>query len=249
MRSLTQTLVFVFVTLLAAIPALAQVPPQALEAYYVQMGKNAAILFNHQKTQADAQTNRFTAWVDAQCKILNAKSAWITATANANATNAKTLVTLQEVRSAVLDNNLKVTKTFYDKRALHAGYQGLNVKKRPTQEDVIRYSKISAPKRPTNFQLTAMQGTIHWPETLLDEDFFHCRARLDSLFAQRSATSPATSGNISRQIQTTVTQMRGQLRAKIRDMSPTEYLAARRFVDSLAYEAGFNRRIDGLASK
>ena len=255
MSSNTQILRLILVVLMVAgtgISASADPPSQALDAYvkaYTQMGKSAAMVFSQENTRANARTNMFTSWVDAQCKILNAKSAWITAVANADATNAKTLVTLQQVRGAALDNNLKTAKTFYDKRNLHAGYQGLNTRKRPTQKDAIRYSRVSVPQRPAKFQLEAARGRIYWPEVLLEEEFADCRIQLDGLFAQRNAAPGGSGSNVSRQVQTAATQMRQQLRSKIRELTPVEYVAARKFLDSLAFEVRFPTRIEGVASK
>ena len=229
-----------------------QLPSEALDAYvkaYTQMGKNAAVVFAQENTRANARTAQFTAWVDAQCKVLKAKSEWITAVAKANETNAKTLEILQKVRSAALDNNLKVAKTFYEKRTLHEGYQGLHTRKRPTQEDVIRYSKTSVPQRPASFELEPARGRIYWPAVLLEEEFSDYRIQLDSLFAQRKAALDTSGSNVSGQVQTAAMQMREQLRSKIQQMSSSEYLAARGFLESLAYEARFPGRIEGVASK
>jgi hypothetical protein len=227
-------------------------PSKALDAYvqsYTQMGKAAALIFNHDKTRTDAQAQALTTWVDAQCKILSAKAAWITAVATANSTDAKTLQTLQQVRSLALDNNLKVANTFYEKRKLHEAYQGLNTHKRPTREDVIRYSKVSAPQRPANFQLDPVRGKIQWPGVLLSEEFSDGRIRLDCLFAQRKAAASMAGNNVSHQMQTVAAQMREQLQSKVRRMTPAEYLAARRFLERLAYEARFPARIEGVASR
>ncbi len=227
-------------------------PSQALDAYvkaYTEMGKNAAVIFNQDKTRADAQSKALTTWVDAQCKMLGAKAAWLTAVTNANGTNAKTLATLQQVRGLSLANNLKVAQTFYEKRKLYEGYRGLNTRKRPTREDVIRYSKVSVPQRPANFQVRAARGKIVWPEVLLEEEFSDCRIQLDSLFVQRRAESSTSGINVSRQTQTVAMQMRSQLRSKMRQMTPADYLAARKFLESLAYEARFPARIEGVASK
>ena len=226
-------------------------PSQALDAYvkaYTQMGKAAAVIFSQDKTRADARSKALTTWVDAQCKMLSARAVWLTASANAEATNAKTLATLQQVRGLSLDNNLKVAQTFYEKRKLYEGYRGLNTHKRPTQEDVIRYSKASVPQRPANFQVQQARGKIYWPEVLLEEEFSDCRIRLDSLFAQRKAESSTSGINVSRQAQKVAIQMRSQLRSKMRQMTPADYLAARKFLESLAYEARFPARIEGVAS-
>jgi hypothetical protein len=235
----------------AGVSANAAHPPEALDAYvkaYTEMGKNAAVLFNNQNTQATAQTSMFTARADAQAKMLAAQAGWITAVANANATNAKTLETLQQVRGLALDNNLKVAKVFYDKRKLCEDYQKLNPRQRPTQESMSRYSQASVPKRPAQFELASTPGRIYWPDMLLDEEFSDGRIQLESLFAQRKAGASAPGSSISGEVQTVAAQMREQLQAKIRQMSPEQYLAARRFLESLAYEARFPARGERVAS-
>ena len=231
-------------------PAAAAPPAEALDAYvkaYTQMGKAAAVIFSQRNAQANAQANMISTMADAQCKMLSAKAAWLTAAANAEATNAKTLETLQQVRGLSLDNDLKVAKTFYEKRKLYEGYRGLNTRKRPTQEDAIRYSKVSVPQRPADFQVQQARGRIYWPEVLLDEEFSDCRIRLDSLFAQRRGAASISASNVSHLVQTVAAQMREQLRSKMRQMTPADYLAARKFVESLAYEARFPARIEGVA--
>jgi len=225
-------------------------PPQALDAYvkaYTEMGKNAAVMFNNENTRITSQTSMFTAWADAQVKILTAQAGWITAVANANGTNAKTLETLQQVRGLSLDNNLKAAKVFYDKRKLCEDYQKLNPRKRPTQENVVRYNQASVPKRPVQFELASAPGRIYWPDVLLDEEFSDGRIQLESLFVQRKAGPGAPGSSISGEVQTVAAQMRGQLQSKIRQMSPEQYLAARRFLESLAYEARFPARGERLA--
>ncbi len=255
MRSLTLQIRLSLVVLLIssfAAPASAGTPSEVLDAYvkaYTQMGKNAAVIFSQENTRANARTNLFKSWVDAQCKILKAKGDWITAVANANGTNAKTLQTLQQVRSAALDNNLKTAKTFYEKRSLYDGYQGLNTQKRPTQEDAIRYGKATLPGRLASYELEPARGGIYWPEVLLEEEFADCRIRLNGLFAQRSTAPGGSRSDVSRQVQTATAQMRQQLCSKIRGMTPTEYMAARKFLEKLAHEARFPARIEGVASK
>jgi hypothetical protein len=235
----------------AAASASAAPPPEALDAYlraYTEMGKNAAVLFSNQNTQVTARTSMLTAWADAQCKMLTAQAAWITAVANANSTDAKTLQTLEQVRGLVLDNNLKAAKTFYDKRKLCEDYQKLNPRQRPTQEKVVRYNQASVPKRPAQSELASARGRITWPDVLLDEEFSADRVQLESLFAERKVGPAAQQGSVSGEVQTVAAQMRERLQAKIRQMSPEQYLTARRFLESLAYESRFPARIEGVAS-
>lgn len=254
MRSINKSLVLVFVTFtsFASTSAQAQLPQKALDAYvkaYNQMGKNAAVMFAQENTRASTKSKEFTAWIDAQCKILDAKSKWITAVAEVNSTNAKTRLTLQEVQGKALDNNLKVAKTFYDKRTLYAGYQGLNTKKRPTSEAITRYSQTSVQqKRPDRFQLSSFNAKITWPRVLLDDAFFNERISLGSLFAQRRSAQQDSIEDTSHKAQELIEQMSKKLRSKIRNMSPAEYIATRKFLESLAYEATLAPRVGGLAS-
>jgi hypothetical protein len=147
-----------------------------------------------------------------------------------------------------LDNNLKTAKTFYDKRKLYDEYQKLNPCKRPSQETVIRYSQASVPKRAASFELASARGRISWPEVLLGEEFSDCRIQLEILFAQRKTSATVSGSNVCGEVQTLAAQMREQLKSKIRQMTPTEYVAARNFLESLAYEARFPARIEGMAS-
>jgi hypothetical protein len=254
MRSLTQRVRLSLLVLSVAgagISAHAAPPHEAFDAYvraYTEMGKNAALLFNNQNTQITSQTSMFSAWAEAQAKMLTAKAAWITAVANANATNAKTLETLQQVRGLRLDNNLKAAKTFYDKRKLCEDYQKVNSRQRPTQEKVVRYNQASVPKRSAQFQLVSAQGRISWPDLLLDEEFSDARIQLESLFAQRKPGPGAAGSSVSGEVQTVAAEMREQLQSRIRQVSPEQYLAARRFLESLAYESRFPARIEGVAA-
>jgi len=229
MRNLALVSAVVFATLLAAPLAKAQSPSpwgQYLKAY---------------TATADAQAKL----VDAQAKLISAQAVLVTAISNAGATNAKTLETLEQVRGLRMDNDLKRTKTFYDKRALYATYQGLNEKKRPSQEDVIRYSKVFRPSRLAGSQLSMVKNENSWPAVLQREEFSEQRLQLKCLFAQRGATG---SHDIALPVQKVAEEMRVSLRSMIRQVPPDQYLAGCKFIDSLAYESRFTGQIEGIAS-
>jgi len=255
MRSFSPTVrLFLIVLLTVATPgaAAAAPPSKALDAYvnaYTSMGKAAALMFANNNTRADAQAKTITTWSDAQVKLITAQAAWITAVANANATNATTLQTLEQVRGLRLDNKLKTAKTYYEKRKLYDGYRGVNTRKRPSTEDLLRYSKASLPKRPANYQVQPVGGKVYWPEVLQQDEFCEYRAELDCLFAQRKAGDSAPGSDVSRQVRKLAGEMHQQLRAKVRQTDPSEYLTARKFIDSLAFEVRFPARLEGMAAK
>lgn len=197
--------------------------------------------------QANARSSMITGWIEAQAKMLTARAAMITAIANARESNAKTMQTLQQVRGLSLDNNLKTAKTFYEKRKLHKDYMASKTRKRPSKEDVSRYSKASLPKRPADYQLQPDQNKIYWPHVLQEERFLEYREQLESLFARRGAGSGITNGTYQ-QVRTVAEGMRADLRSMIRQTAPVEYLEARKFIDSLVLESRFPKRIEGIAA-
>lgn len=248
MRNLTKVLAIVFLNL-SIVPLTEAAGPSPLEAYlkaYNDMAKLSAIKTNSLTAESKSRDSYITTMADAQAKLMNARTAFITAVANANATNAKTLETMEQVKSLSMDNNLKRADTFYKKKALSDGYKGLNIKKRPTQEDAIRYSKVSKPNRLAKFELQSVNNRISWPEALQREEFFDHRIRIQGLFAIRGLNLHS---GISSETQKVIEDMHAELRSMIRQVSPNDYMASRKFIQSLAHEARFPNRIDGVVSK
>jgi len=211
------------------------------------------VLSSTSNTALAAGQSPLDAYLKGYAEIKKAGAAWITAhaavikaMADANLTNAKALQTIEQTRTVALDNNLKAATTFYEKRKLNEAYRAMNAEDRPTREDLARYAKATLPDRPTNYQLEPVRGTIQWPEVFQREQFLAGRVQLDFLFAHRSTTN-GPSSEACQQAQKAVTAMRDELRAILREMSPAEYLAARKFLDSLAYEAQFPPRVEGMA--
>lgn len=234
-----------------AIPARAGNPMDAADAYvegYSRMGKAAAMMFGNENTRANAQNNAMTAMADAQAKMLSAQAAWLTAVANAAATEAKTQQTLEQTRTLALENELKATKTFYEKRQLHDEFQKQRSPQPTSPGERVRTSKAPVLARPASFEFDSRRGKVYWPEVFLSEEFSDARANLDALFAQRHDLTAKSSGSIAGQVNAITAEMTEQLREKIREMSPAEYLAAKKFLESLAYEVQFPPQIVGVAS-
>jgi hypothetical protein len=80
-------------------------------------------------------------------------------------------------------------------------------------------------------------NTINWPDILKREEFLETRVKLDILFSEGTPDRVGRESDYCQQIQSLTTEMREQLRAIMRQISPSEYLAARKFIDALALEA------------
>jgi len=251
MKSLTPAVWMLSFVLVSTTSGSALAALSAGEAYikgYTKMGKSSAAWVASQTNLAKARSSMVTTWANAQATLINARATMIKSVADAQATNAKTLQTLEQTRSLTLDNDLKVAKTFYEKRKLHDGYQALKVRKRPTREDLIRYSKDSTSGRPTGYQLDPVRGRIIWPEVFKRDGFLATRTQMSSLFENRKTTDSGLGSENCREIYNVAAEMRQQLRSVIREMTPAEYMAARKFIDSLAFEGQFKRQVEGVAS-
>ncbi len=181
------------------------------------------------------------AWVAAQASVIKAR-------ADADATRATARQTMEQTRTVAIDNDLKAATTFYEKRKLNEAYRMVSAQERPTKEDLIRYSKASTPERPTNYQVDPVRGVVHWPEVFQRDEFLAQRVELDYLFAQRSARRSGLGSENCHEVKEKTEGMHEVLRSIIGEMSPAEYLAARKFVEALAYEAQFAPNAKNVAS-
>lgn len=73
------------------------------------------------------------------------------------------------------------------------------------------------------------------------------RIQLDGLFAKRTQENSGVGSEMCREVQTLTRQMRAELKDMVQRISPAEYLAARKFIDALAYEAQFPPDVPGVA--
>lgn len=97
-----------------------------------------------------------------------------------------------------------------------------------------------APPRPpaaglSNLQVDPNTGDVTWPEVLQAEKFATSRAALQDLLKVRAHTG--ATADINQQIFDSATLFRNELRDEIRNLPPSGYIEARRFLDQLITES------------
>lgn len=177
----------------------------------------------------------------AQAAMVLANAAVIKAMGDAIASRVKALESLEIARGRRVENLVKATSNFYEKRKLYEAYQGLSAGERAKHDDLVRFSKMALPDRPGATQLDA-NGNVQWPELLLAEPFAEPRSQIDYVFAQRSAQPTDAGSDLEQTARSALAKMRRQLREQMQELSPPEYAAARRFLDSLALELSVGPR-------
>ncbi|MFH1922840.1 MAG: hypothetical protein ABIP48_23500 [Planctomycetota bacterium] len=199
-------------------------------------------------TNSRVNTNAQVQMIEAQAKLISARATLIAAVATANETNAKALQGIEQARGLSLGNSLKKAETFYGKKTLRENYMDLRKpRSRPSQEDLRRYSKLAAPDRLDIFEFSPVRAKIYWPPLLKKDQFSECRLQIEGLFAQYLLDNNRE-GSIYQEVKELADKMQVELSPLIRDVPSSEYIRARKFLRSIAYESRFPNEIDGLAA-
>jgi hypothetical protein len=163
----------------------------------------------------------------------------IQASGEAQLNNSQAAKNYQEARSMEYDNRIKGTQTYFEMRKMNQAYTAAERSKPMTTEEAFRAAKEAAPKRLSPSQLDPLTGAIAWPVLLRSDDFKGGCATLEALFAERETKAGGIGGNQYTQIQEVTDILLAKLKANISQYSPDEYIKAKKFLESLAYEARF----------
>jgi len=153
----------------------------------------------------------------------------------ANLQNSEASKNYQDAYSSYLDNRLKGTQTYFEMRRMNKQYRESEARPRPTQEDLVRYSESRKPKRLTPNQSDPLTGSLSWPLVLQDEAFAADRQALDSLFAAKAANHGQVTLDQYQKIKTATAALDRALHARIKEYPPQAYVAAKKYVEGLAY--------------
>lgn len=169
---------------------------------------------------------------------LRGRAAVIESMGRYNYDTSLALINREEARRMFMMNRQQAVETRFAMREVNLQYR----KSRRTpinQEKVVRYNQSRVPKRMTANQLDPISGNINWPVALAGADFEQQRDQLEDLFLARNADNGGLDAEMRGQVQETVRSMREDMKQRIHDMNPSQYLAVRKFLTSLAYEARF----------
>lgn len=156
-----------------------------------------------------------------------------------NLMNSVAAQNLTAARSAELDNRVKYTDTYFQMRQMNKYYRDAERGPPPTNEDLFRRAAAAAPARLTSSELDPLTGSIQWPIVLQDDVYRASRDEIEDLFAHRAEAGGGIGARTHREIQQAVDKLLEDLRTRISEYAPSDYLAARTFLDSLRHETRF----------
>jgi hypothetical protein len=153
-----------------------------------------------------------------------------------NAYTAKAAIDYQEAQSKYIENREKWTETYFQMKEQNQARQAEKAARLKTSsESLAAAAKAAAPKPLSPDALDPINGTIEWPDVLRDSQYAKPRDELDRLFELRAKTSGGA--DTTAKIRVACHEMQDILKSNITKVSANEFMAARKFVESLEYEA------------
>lgn len=155
----------------------------------------------------------------------------------ANLDNSAAAINYSVARRSEIENHREYTSAYFDMRAANRQARAEERGPRTTMEEAIRFAQAGMPKPLSPGELNPVSGQISWPSFLRLDSFGDDRAEVDSIFAQRAATGAIGADDFMK-VRSASNAMIAELKKQVREIPPDQYMIAKRFIESVAYEAG-----------
>jgi hypothetical protein len=156
-----------------------------------------------------------------------------------NLRTSQAAINAQQAYSQAVHNQRARLETRWE---LKREYESRRAERRPrptTSDEVARWNSERRPQRLSSSQLDPADGAIRWFGVLENDEYASGRAELAQLFAERRSEKSGAGTSNCREIKRAVEGLKRQLARDAKHISIDEYTPARKFLDSLAYEARF----------
>jgi hypothetical protein len=157
-------------------------------------------------------------------------------------------INFETARAKDLENQSAYARTYFEKQKVNQDYRDAHRPAKATPEQLARLAKSGVPGRPDRSELDQPSGIILWPDALMDGAFEGARKEMEKLYGERTSTNYGTSSPLYGEVQRVAAELRAELKERIHTMDSNEYMAARKFIDRLAYEARFAPTLPGVAA-
>jgi hypothetical protein len=147
-----------------------------------------------------------------------------------------------------IENRDQWVETYFHMRRTNDAYRASQRLAPSSLDKSQQMARMMTPQRLNSYQLDPATGKIHWPAAFQGTEFTFARQQLEKMFTARSAQNAGVGGTLDSSVNAITGQMREALKSQINNMPTSEYLAAKKFIDGLGYEARFAPGVEGLAA-
>ncbi|HEX5104930.1 MAG TPA: hypothetical protein VFV87_14015 [Pirellulaceae bacterium] len=156
----------------------------------------------------------------------------------ANLLNSQAAINLQDADKKYLENRLTATQTYFEMRRYNQEARRAERSSPLSNEQYVRLARQQAPARLSVSQLDPFTGQINWPSPLRREKYDALRGQIETLFQAQAEGTILADDEIGQKCD----ELLAALKDDIATFKQTDYIAAKNFVTSLAYEARFPRQ-------
>jgi hypothetical protein len=154
-----------------------------------------------------------------------------------NALTARGMIDYETARSQFMANSKAWVDTYYELREQNEARRAARLaRERHSPETLAAAARLAIPKPLSSESLDPLTGRIEWPEALKAAKYNRPRERLEQLLEIRATISASAAGK--QEIVERAREMIETLKDDIREMPVNDYIAARKFLDSLMSSVG-----------
>ena len=163
-----------------------------------------------------------------------------------NYNTAAGMVAASQAESQGIANAAAALNNYFTLKKLNESYRFMHHGPKAGESQAPNTSRMLGPRRLTMYQFDPGSGQIKWPAILLRPEFAEYRQQLDDLFAQRNADNSGLGSPSYEEITYSISVFQDDLKNLVDRMTPMEYVSAKRFLNSLGYEAQFTPSAAGV---
>src|SRR5262245_57533141 len=179
--------------------------------------------------------------------LLRGYGALATSIGQANYFDSLARINNEEARAKYMKNRVLAAQTYFKMREYNTVAREAMRPDRLTTEEYVALAKREAPDRLTHQQYDTMLGRLHWPVALMADQFAAERDGLDRAFRTRSPGDVGPNTAFYAEVRQLTSSMEATLKANISQLEPAQYVAAKKFLMGVSYEAQQPMEVRGLA--
>jgi len=167
----------------------------------------------------------------------------------ANYYNSLAAINLQQARAQALANRQQRIQDYFHEREVNRAARKAAQPKPLSQEGYVMLARKEAPDRLGPHQYDRVSGHLRWPTALMTGEFAAERAAIELAFSTRTPGDVGVGTEFYAYVKQITDRMQERLQPQVATLSPMEFVAAKKFLASVAYEAQHPMIGEGLAKK
>jgi len=147
------------------------------------------------------------------------------------------IVNAELARSQYIENRLKAVQNYHEAKRINREARAAAKGQGLTIQQLAKIAQQGVPKPLTSSQYDVAAGKLYWPAILLSDVYTFQRVAIDRLIAERSPYESGLGSGNHHQISLLTAEMQELLKEQIYEVSPAEYMHAKKFLVSLEFES------------